>query len=310
MKNRKVLVTGGMGFIGNHLVHRLLNLGAQVWVLDKSIYKPVFHDVDKAIIVEGDVLSRELVSECLHDIDYCFHLAATASVVTCNNDWIFSHENNVLAFNGLLDAIRKTNRPIKLVYASSAAVYGTSTDLPLKESIHVEPMSAYGADKLSNEIYAKVMSNVHHVHSVGLRLFNVYGPGQLSRNPYSGVISRFKRMLHNNMPIVIYGDGLQGRDFIFVNDVVNAFIQAAKTPYELTGIWNVCTGKEISILQLAEAMMKLMKRKSQICYAEARVGDLYHSVGDPKKAKSELGFAAETSLDEGLSAYITSIDLD
>lgn len=310
MKNKKILVTGGMGFIGNHLVHKLLSLGAHVLVLDKSIYKPLFHDVGKAVIIEGDVLSHQLLADCLKQVDYCFHLAATASVVTCNNDWIYSHENNVLAFNGLLDEIRKSKRPIKLVYASTAAVYGANKDFPLKESAHIEPLSAYGADKLSNEVYAKVLSHLHHVHSIGLRLFNVYGPGQLTTNPYSGVISRFKKMLKKTMPIIIYGDGSQVRDFIYVDDVVDAFILAAQTSMETSGVWNVCTGKEVSILELAHSMMKLIGNKSDICYTEPRLGDLSHSIGDPGKAKADLGFVAKTTFEDGLNAYIHSIDPD
>lgn len=300
----KILVTGGMGFIGNHLAHRLLELGHEVIILDKSVYKPIYLPVPKAEIIEGDVLSRELLHTLLQRVDCCIHLAALASVNLCERDWIFSHENNVLAFNGLLEEIARLNKPIKLVYASSAAVYGLGKHLPFTESEHVLPCSTYGADKLSNELYAMVMEHTHHLPSIGLRFFNVYGPGQLADNPYSGVITTFKQALLDHKPIKIFGDGLQTRDFIYIEDIIQALLLAMNSPPELSDICNVCTGQAISILDLAKTMMKLSGVKVDIEFHPERVGDIKHAYGDPALAKSLLKFTATTSIEQGLGHYM------
>lgn len=301
---KKVLVTGGMGFIGSHLVSHLLSSGIEVLVLDKSIHKPTFCDIKRATIIEGDVLSHELLHECLEQVDTCFHLAALSSVMVCSRDWIFSHENNVLAFNGLLEELKRVNHPVKLVYASSAAVYGDSKILPSTESEHVVPRSTYGADKLSNEIYAEVVRGLYGIPSIGLRLFNVYGPGQLKSNPYSGVITSFKLAIENNEPLKIYGDGKQTRDFIYIKDIVDALVMAAKTPYEKSGIFNICRGTAISIQELAELMISLSHVKQKIIYLDPRPEDLRHSLGDPTRAKEELDFTAKIPMDTGLDLFL------
>lgn len=300
----KVLITGGMGFIGNHLAYHLLSKGKEVFILDKSIHKPTFCDIHKATIIEGDILSHELVHECLQQVDTCFHLAALSSVAICSKDWIFSHENNVLGFNGVLEEIRRLNHPIKLIYASSAAVYGHSKILPSTESEHVVPRSTYGADKISNEIYATVMQELAQVHSVGLRLFNVYGPGQLRSNPYSGVITSFKLAIKNNQPLTIYGDGKQTRDFIYIDDVIAAFMAAAATAADHSGIYNVCTGSSISIEKLAQLMISLSRQKLTINYLPERPDDLKHSLGEASLAKKELGFVAKIPMDLGLDLFL------
>ena len=301
---KKALVTGGMGFFGSYLVNHLLSLGVKVLVLDKSIHKPTYFNIDKATIIEGDVLSHELIHECLEQVDTCFHLAALSSVPVCARDWIFSHENNVLAFNGLLEEIRRVGRPIKLIYASSAAVYGNSQSQLASGSDHITPASTYGADKLSNEIYAEVIGTMYGIHSIGLRLFNVYGPGQLDSNPYSGVINSFKKAIQANAPITIFGDGKQTRDFIYIKDVVEAFMAAAATPDNLSGIFNVCSGRDISILELAELMMRLSGTKVPVIFEKERQGDLYHSLGDVTLAKKILKFTAQTKIETGLNWYL------
>lgn len=309
MKGVKVLVTGGMGFIGNHLVKTLLDQGANVTLLDKSIYKPVYHKVDSANIIEGDMLSRGLLADILADIDICFHLAAISSIASCNKDWIFSHENNVLAFNGLLEEIKKSPKKIKLVYTSSSAVYGNPDQLPLSESMRAKPISAYGADKRSNEIYAGVFKYTHDYSSIGLRLFNVYGPGQLSNNPYSGVLSQFKRNLNTKTPMTIYGDGKHSRDFIFIADVIQAFIKAAKTSHEKHGIYNICTGRSVTIFDLAKIMQELSGKTVPIEFQPERVGDIKNSYGDNICAKEELGFQATTKLEDGIAEYLKAQEI-
>lgn len=303
---KKVLVTGGMGFIGNHLVHKLLSIECEVFVVDKSIHKPIIHDVSLATIIEGDILSHELIRDLLSEVDTCFHLAALSSVGLCNRDWIFSHENNVLAFNGLLEECRHLKRPIKLVYASSSAVYGNPLSLPLCESQPTVPHSLYAADKLSNEIYAHVMYEAFGVPSIGLRLFNVYGPGQLKSNPYSGVITAFKDKIIENQAIIIFGEGSQTRDFIYIDDVVNAFLLAAATPTNTQDIVNVCSGQTLTIKALAKTMVALSHKEIPIQYAPPRTGDILHSCGDGQKAHKVLGFTPTVTLEHGLKTFIYS----
>lgn len=301
---RHALITGGMGFIGNHLAHRLLSMGVDVTILDKSIHTPIFCDIKGANIVEGDVLSRELLYRLLMKSDVCFHLAALSSVDVCGRDWIFSHENNVLAFNGLIDSLRHLPHSVKLIYASSAAVYGNNATLPAVESLHVIPASPYGADKLSNELYATVAHQYWGLPSIGLRFFNVYGPGQLASNPYSGVISCFKEAIANERPLLIYGDGKQTRDFIYVEDVIDACLLGAKSAKEVSGVFNVCRGRAISIHDLATMMLSLSQKNLTLEKKKEKTGDIRHSLGDPTLAKKELGFTANTSMEEGLSHFL------
>jgi len=304
----KILVTGGIGFIGNHLVNYLLSQGKEVIVLDKSIYKSTYYNIQSATIVEADVLSEKLLLHYLEKVDTCFHLAAIASVQACANDWIFAHENNVMGFNKLLDCISMLSHPIKLIYASSSAVYGDNPNLPLSESSHLYPCSMYAATKLTNEIYAKIMSEDYHVPCIGLRFFNVYGPGQPASSSYSGVISLFKNAINNHLPLTIYGDGKQTRDFIYIDDVIKALTLAALTPQKQSGIYNVCTGNAISIQELAELMIELSGKKGTIRHKKARTGDIYHSCGDAGLAEKELNFTAKTPLTEGLKNLLESHD--
>lgn len=308
---KKALVTGGMGFIGSHLVHALLAKGIEVTVIDKAAYKPTYHRLDGATILEGDVLSHELLHECLKEVDTCFHLAALSSVALCNRDWIFSHEVNVLAFNGLLEEIRRLEKPIRLIYASSAAVYGESMHQPLIESEHVSPNSTYGADKLSNEIYAEVMYRAYGISSVGLRLFNVYGPGQLASNPYTGVMTSFKRAIVSNQSLKIFGDGLQTRDFINIQDVVRAFMIAADYAEKThCPVFNICSGQGLSIGELAKVMLELSGKDLPIENEAPRQGDMRHALGSPLLAMNALGFRSEISLEQGLKQYLEDTSFD
>lgn len=308
---KKALVTGGMGFIGNHLVHALLAQGIDVTVIDKAVYKPTYHDITSANIIEGDILSHELLYECLKEADTCFHLAALSSVALCNRDWIFSHEVNVLAFNGLLEEIRRLDKPIRLIYASSAAVYGESPHQPLEESEHASPNSTYGADKLSNEIYAEVMHRAYGISSVVLRLFNVYGPGQMASNPYTGVMTSFKRAIANNQALKIYGDGLQTRDFVNIQDVVRGFIMAAEYAEKThCPVFNICSGYGLTINELATTMLRLSGKELPIVHEAPRLGDMRRALGSHVLAEQELGFRTRITLEQGLKKYLEDTSFD
>lgn len=296
---KHALVTGGSGFIGTHLVQALRAMNVNVTILDKQP-PDTRQSLEGCTFVEADILSRETVRECLRNVDTCFHLAAILNVVQCKRDWLFSHLNNVDGFHMVLDAIKSSNRPIKTVYASSCAVYGEITPLPLTEAVMPAPISPYGADKLVNEIYAGMLEKCYGIPSIGLRFFNVYGPLQRDSSPYSGVIAAFRKNLLQGKPLTIYGDGEQLRDFIHVSDVVRALIKAADTPPEFSGVFNVSTGKTTSINQLAHFMMQRFNREVPINYEPRRAEDILLSCGCPKKALDMLQFSAAIDIEQGL----------
>jgi UDP-glucose 4-epimerase len=234
-------------------------------------------------------------------IDGCFHLAAVSSVARGNEDWIGTHRTNLTGAITVFDAARdRGGRPVPVVYASSAAVYGDPTDLPTSEMARPLPLSAYGADKLGCELHARVARIVHCVPTVGLRFFNVFGPRQDPSSPYSGVISIFCNRLLARGGITVYGDGGQTRDFVYVGDVVRALLLAMdKMPSEAP-VLNVCTGRETSILDLARHIAAECGATLDATYGRARAGDIRASIGDPSLAEYHLGFLATTNLADGL----------
>ena len=300
------LITGGCGFIGSHLVDLLLEKGHTVRVLDNlSTGKRENLDARAELLV-GDVADRALVEQALTDVDGCFHLAAVASVERCNRDWLGTHRTNLTGTITILECARATatREAIAVVYASSAAIYGDQPAAPLAEGVMPQPLSAYGADKLGCELHARVATHVHGVPAVGLRFFNVFGPRQDPKSPYSGVISIFCSRLGRGLPITIFGDGQQVRDFVYVGDVTQALwaaLQAVQQKSLMAGsVFNVCTGTPITIVTLASTIAALAATHLTIDYAAPRDGDIRASIGDPRRAAQALGFWAHTTLATGL----------
>ncbi len=207
----------------------------------------------------------------------------------------------------MLDRARtaRGGKPIPVVYASSAAVYGDNPALPLGEDAAARPLSAYGADKLGCELHARVAASVHGVPATGLRFFNVYGPRQDPRSPYSGVISIFCDRLGAGRDITVFGDGGQTRDFVYVGDVVAGLLAAMAAltgeGAAAAGVYNVCTGRPTTIAALAETIGRLRGIEPRISHAAARAGDIRASVGDPGRLARLLGVRAETPLAQGLA---------
>src|SRR5580658_5449763 len=210
------LVTGGAGFIGSHLCDALVADGHAVRVLDDLSTGKRANLPAGAELIEGDIADPAAVRQAVAGVDACFHLAAIASVARGVDDWLGTHRANLTGTITLFDELRRQPRPVPVVYASSAAIYGDCADLPIKESATKHPLSAYGADKYGCELHARVASHVHGVPTVGLRFFNVYGPRQDPRSPYSGVISIFCERLAAGRSVTVDGDGLQSRDFVYV----------------------------------------------------------------------------------------------
>ncbi len=294
------LVTGGAGFIGSHLVDALLADGHHVRVLD-DLSTGHRHNLDpRAALTVADICDTAALAAALEGADGCFHLAAIASVARANEDWPGTHRVNLTGTIAVLDACRERHLP--MVYASSAAVYGNVGDAVAHEGLTCAPQTAYGADKFGSELHAAVGWGVHGVPSFGLRFFNVYGPRQDPDSPYSGVISIFAERSARGAPISVHGDGGQTRDFVYVADVV-AHLQAAMAHLPAApGAWvcNVCTGRETSVLHLAETLQRLCRTNAPIGHGPARPGDIRRSVGSPERALALLGLSARTALETGL----------
>jgi UDP-glucose 4-epimerase len=297
------LVTGGAGFIGSNLVDALLDQGHRVRVFDDLSSGNRANVPREAEFLEGDVTDPAEVAQAFEGIDGCFHLAAIASVVRSNQEWLRTHQVNLTGTINVLDQARRSRgRPeIPVVYASTAAVYGDSGNLPVSEQRIVAPFSAYGADKYACELHARVAGAVHGIPTIGLRFFNLYGPRQDRRSPYSGVIAIFAERLASAEPLEIFGDGEQVRDFTYVGDAVSALCRALPTASTSAPVFNVCTGRGTTIRGLAETMAALYGTEPLINYRPARLGEVRVSVGDPIYAAETLGFKAETQLTDGLS---------
>ncbi len=302
----RFLVTGGCGFIGSHLVELLLQEGHGVRVLDDLSTGKRENLPPQVELVVGDVADRQAVQASLLGMDGCFHLAAVASVERCRHDWLGTHRTNQTGAITVLDCARATtdHRAIPVVYASSAAVYGDGPAMALHEDLLLSPLSVYGADKLGCELHARVASSLFGVTTVGLRFFNVFGPRQDPRSPYSGVISIFCDRLRQGLPITVFGSGQQLRDFVYVGDVAQALWAAMATPLPPGCVLNVCTGVPTSILTLAQTISGLLAVQPALEYAPMRPGDIALSVGDPQRAAELLHFRATTSLAAGLAATL------
>lgn len=294
----RILVTGGCGFIGAHLCAALSARGDQLRVLDDLSTGHEAKLPHGTEFLLGDINRTADLAEALDGVDACFHLAAIASVERAVQDWPGTHRTNLSATIGLFDIARR--RAIPVVYASSAAVYGQGDAQPLEEDAPRRPLSSYGADKLGCEQHARVAGLVHGVPSIGLRFFNVYGPGQDPASPYSGVISIFCDRLARGLPINIFGDGRQTRDFVFVQDVVRALIAALPRASLAAPVVNVCTGTAVTIQGLAQMIASINGMPLDIRWQPARAGEIPHSVGSPARARTLLGLGLPVPLRDGL----------
>lgn len=305
---KRYLVTGGCGFIGSHLVDALLVEGHAVRILDDLSTGKYIHTSPRVEFIFGDVADPRIVADAIGGVDGCFHLAAVASVERGNADWLGTHRTNSTGAIAVLSAARHAGArgPVPVVFASSAAVYGNATAIPISENTKTRPLSAYGADKLSCELHGLVAGHVHRVPTCGLRFFNVYGPRQDPKSPYSGVISIFCDRLRAGRNITMYGDGRQTRDFIFVADVVRALLMAMNRCSTEGAVFNVCSGCPTSIGDLAVRIGQILGGKPDVTVGPARKGEIRHSVGSPLRAQRVLGFTASTDLTTGLMLTLAS----
>lgn len=313
---KSFLVTGGAGFIGGHLVSRLLALGHHVTILDNfstgSRQTLEFHHGNRKLqVIEGDVRNNTKLRLAMGGKSGVFHLAATVNVQDCIEDWVGSHVANSTATLQVFDQARNLGR-IPVVYTSSAAVYGERSHEVCHEGLAERPISPYGADKVACEHHARAFWRVHRLATVGLRLFNVYGPGQSETSPYSGVLARFVRNLRLDRRPVIFGDGLQTRDFVYVDDVVRALTSAMDRINARPGVLisNVCSGRATSLLDVLSLLNEFNgMRTVRPEFRPSRAGDITHSQGDCSCMARELGLHQPISLEVGLTSYMGSLPI-
>lgn len=300
----RYLVTGGCGFIGSHLCSALRHRGDEVRVLDDLSTGHRHNLAPGAELVVADVADEAAVRAAMAGVDGCFHLAAIASVERGVRDWIGTHRTNLSGTIATFDAARREaearGAPVPVVYASSAAVYGDPRILPVQESDPPQPLSAYGADKLGSEIHARAGGVVHGLPTAGLRFFNVFGPRQDPRSPYSGVVSIFCGRLARGEPIDIHGDGGQTRDFVHVADVVAALLAAFRHASPRAPVFNVCTGTGTSVRDLAVLLGRIWGVAPVLRHGPPRMGEIRHSVGSRAACVAELGLRVATPLEDGL----------
>jgi UDP-glucose 4-epimerase len=298
------LVTGGAGFIGSHLCDALVQRGDSVRVLDDLSTGSRDNLPPGVPLIEADIADPDAMRAAIRGVDGAFHLAAIASVARGVTDWLGTHRANLTGTITLFDAIHRRGTPVPVVYASSAAVYGDCPTVPIAEEAVRRPLSAYGADKYACELHARVASHVHGIPTTGLRFFNVYGPRQDPRSPYSGVISIFCERIARCAPVEVYGDGEQTRDFVFVADVVATLLAAMLRPADDAPVFNVCTGTPTSVLDLARTIAELAGTQPDIRHGAPRPGEIRHSTGKPQRARAAFDLGEPVLLRAGLGKVL------
>jgi UDP-glucose 4-epimerase len=300
------LVTGAAGFIGSNIVEELLARGAEVRALDnfstgrRANLEPFR---DRVELFEGNLNDADLVARAVMGVDYVLHQAALPSVPRSVTDPLASHEANATGTLRLLIAARDAGVK-RLVFASSSSVYGDSPELPKHEEMPARPRSPYAVNKLAGEEYCKVFSGVYGFPAVALRYFNVFGPRQDPASQYAAVIPAFITAALRGERPVVHGDGLQTRDFTYVQNVVDANLLACDAPEAAGEAINIACGQRISLLELLQQIGRITGRHIEPRFDPARPGDVKHSLASIQKAERLLGFTPSVTFDQGLERTI------
>ncbi|HTU23610.1 MAG TPA: NAD-dependent epimerase/dehydratase family protein [Gemmataceae bacterium] len=297
------LVTGGAGFIGSHLVESLIEQGRCVRVLDDfstGLRANLAHLHPAPEIIEGDVADAAVVERAARDAGVIFHLAALASVQRSVEAPGDTHRVCATGTLHVLDAARRAGAR-RVVYAASSSAYGIPIGDVQNESDPLQPLSPYAAAKLAGEMYARSFTAAFGLETVRLRFFNIFGPRQRADSPYSGVIALFTAALSAGREPTIYGDGLQSRDFTFVSDVAQALTRAAEVPEVSGRVYNIGTGRSVSVLDLIAALNRQLGTAIAPRHEPARSGDVRHSRADISAARCDLGYEPAVSFEEGLA---------
>lgn len=304
---KKVVITGGLGFIGSHIAEECVRQNFQVKIID-NLSTGSFENIsvikDSVDFVEGDIRDLDFLEKEFKGADFVIHQAALVSVPESIEFPILSDEINSKGTLNVLESARRNNIK-RVVYASSSAVYGNPEKLPVEEGDKCLPLSPYALQKKNSEDYAKLYGELYGIESVGLRYFNVFGPRQRAESSYAGVIPLFIKALIENKDPRIYGDGSSTRDFVFVKDVARANILACEASIQIpANIVNVGSGQGISIKDLFSCIAENFNKDTQPLYEPARKGDIVDSVAQTAQAKELLNFIAKTSFKEGLKETV------
>jgi UDP-glucose 4-epimerase len=305
-----ILVTGGAGFIGSHLVDRLISRGYNVKVIDNlstgNLSNIQSHiDNGQVEFVKGDITQLDDVNACIKGIDAVFHLAAQISVPLSVKNPEFTYETNVKGTLNLLASLAKTNPAAKFVFISSCAVYGEPQYLPVDEKHPTNPISPYADSKLLGEHYTLGFHQNKLLKTAALRFFNVYGVRQ-GLNDYSGVMTKFIDRIKQNQSLTIFGDGSQTRDFVHVSNIVDAIVACMENPNAEGQVFNIGTGKALTIEDLAQNLIQLSGASSTILHAPAREGDIKHSYANIAKAASMLNYSPTMQVSTGLKELLVA----
>jgi UDP-glucose 4-epimerase len=296
------LVTGGAGFIGSHLVDSLARQGRRVRVLDdlsSGLRDNLAQVRPVPEIIEGDVSDAEAVKRAVEGVGVIFHLAALASVQKSVEAPDDTHRVCATGTLRVLDAARRAGVR-RVVYAASSSAYGIPAGDVQTEDDPLRPLSPYAAAKLAGELYAESFTVCYGLETVRLRFFNIFGPRQRADSPYSGVIALFTAALTAGRTPVVFGDGLQSRDFTFVTDVVQALTRAAEVPGVSGRVYNVGTGRSTNVLDLIAALNRQLGTRIPPQHQPARAGDVRHSRADISRARRDLGYEPVVSFEDGL----------
>ena len=294
------LVTGGAGFIGSHLVDALASRGDRVRVFDDLSTGKRENLRPDADLVQASVVDRAALDAAMKGVDVVYHLAAVVSVIQCLKDPVGTNEVNVTGTARVLHAAAAAGVR-RVVFASSAAVYGDTPVQPKREDHPPDPLSPYAVAKLAGE---RLGTTIPGVEFVALRFFNVYGPRQSPDSQYSAVIPIFLRELEAGRPLPIFGDGGQTRDFTFVKDVVTGLMLAGEAPGAGGEVFNLATGRAVSVTDMAHALGRAASRPVELEFRPPRAGEILHSLADVDAARRKLSFKARVPLDEGLAEAV------
>ena len=301
----KFLITGGAGFIGRHLVAKLLHDKHEIIIFDNfssSSKNDITHLLENGVgLVTGDILDYDLLLKSMSNYDFVIHLAAQTSVSQSIADPKTTTDIIVDGTVNVLKSCVKTN--IKnLIFPSSAAVYGNSPDAPISENSQLNPLSSYGASKLVAEHNLQVFSKFFGLNCISLRLFNVYGNGQSSE---AGVIRKFLKNISKDVPLEIFGDGTQTRDFVHISDVIEAFYCAIRNIEAKRGeVYNIGSGSATSINELASLLISSKEKDLQVIHKPALEGEIKDSIADISLAKNDIRYSPQIPLSDGLASLV------
>lgn len=313
ISNCRVLITGGAGFIGSHIATRLAEAN-QVLIYDiftTGRQENIAHldGLPNVKVIRVDIRDMAKVDENMAGVDYVFHLAAVASVPQSIAEPIETNEHNINGTLNILEAARKHNVK-KVVFSTSAAVYGDEPTLPKVETMPTLPKSPYAVTKITGEDYCRTYYEAYGLPTASLRYFNVFGPRQDPNSAYAAVVPKFIECVNANKAPVILGNGEQTRDFIYIDDVVEANLIAAVTDGANGEIFNIAGGMGISVNELAKNIIMLSGQNLEPEYKPERAGDIKHSYADISKANSILGWRAKTDINDGLKVTYEAMEVE